>query len=220
MVSCHFLSCFEARSQSHRPGSKMRLVQYFSLFCLARGSNAFQQAKSRFPSKDRSFLTPAKFKSFKSMVAPSTLMLSTDSSSSQDSINPKYNHDNPRFFNSHGFRAAAVLATLYGVGYASGVTQSPLQLFSNQQVMITVHLLAFGIWFGSIVYSTFVGGITMVKNLPRPMFGKVQSKLFPKFFKLCTCSIVVEVRRRNLLQNEILNFLCINHSLFDISTTS
>ncbi len=43
-----------------------------------------------------------------------------------------------------------------------------------------VHLLAWGTWLGTLVYTTFVVGLTLFKNLPRQTFGRVQSKLFPQ----------------------------------------
>jgi hypothetical protein len=33
----------------------------------------------------------------------------------------------------------------------------------------------------------------MYKNLPRQTFGKLQSKLFPKYFNLCSVAIVVQL---------------------------
>jgi hypothetical protein len=54
--------------------------------------------------------------------------------------------------------------------------------------------LAFGTWFGTVFYTTFIAGLTMHNNLPRQTFGKLQSKLFPKYFLLCTISILLQVR--------------------------
>lgn len=54
-----------------------------------------------------------------------------------------------------------------------------------------VHLLAFATWLGSTVWVTFIGGITMFKNMPRQMFGKVQAKLFPQYFALHSAAIVL-----------------------------
>lgn len=58
----------------------------------------------------------------------------------------------------------------------------------------SVHLLSFSIWFGTVVHTTFVAGITMFKNLPRRVFGTLQSKLFPLYFRLCSGMIGVQVR--------------------------
>ena len=56
-----------------------------------------------------------------------------------------------------------------------------------------VHLVAFATWFGSNFWTTFVGGITMYKNLPRQTFGNLQSKLFPKYFQLSAITIVASL---------------------------
>ncbi len=37
-----------------------------------------------------------------------------------------------------------------------------------------IHVLAWGVWLGSNVWTTFIAGITMFKNLPRQTFGKLQ----------------------------------------------
>jgi len=113
--------------------------------------------------------------------------------STSSSFAPKYNHDNPRFFNTALFRTVAVLSSLCLAGYWVSTTSSPLTVPKSIYIVNMVHLLSFGAWFGAIVYTMFIGGVTMVKNLPRPMFGKVQSKLFPKFFKLCAISIILQV---------------------------
>lgn len=49
-----------------------------------------------------------------------------------------------------------------------------------------LHTTAYGIWLGTNVWTTFVAGLTMFKNLPRQQFGTLQSKLFPKYFQLGT----------------------------------
>ncbi len=36
------------------------------------------------------------------------------------------------------------------------------------------HILAYAAWMGSTVWTTFVAGITMMRNLPRQQFGKLQ----------------------------------------------
>jgi len=47
-----------------------------------------------------------------------------------------------------------------------------------------VHMLAFGTWFGTLAWTSFIFGIVAFRNLPRQTFGKLQSKLFPKYFAL------------------------------------
>ncbi|KAF8069605.1 Tmem205 [Scenedesmus sp. PABB004] len=49
-----------------------------------------------------------------------------------------------------------------------------------------VHLLCWGVMLGANVWNSFFVGLTMFKNMPRQMFGRVQSKLFPAFFALTT----------------------------------
>jgi hypothetical protein len=47
-----------------------------------------------------------------------------------------------------------------------------------------VHVLAYGTWFGTLAWTSFVFGIVAFRNLPRQTFGRLQSKLFPKYFAL------------------------------------
>ncbi|KAA6430083.1 MAG: transmembrane protein [Trebouxia sp. A1-2] len=54
-----------------------------------------------------------------------------------------------------------------------------------------VHLIAFGTFLGTNIWTTFVAGLTMFKNLPRQTFGKLQSKLFPKYFALLSTAMAV-----------------------------
>lgn len=55
-----------------------------------------------------------------------------------------------------------------------------------------IHVAAFGIWLGTIMWNTFFVGLTMFKHMPRQMFGRVQSQLFPKYFGLTTgCNVVL-----------------------------
>jgi hypothetical protein len=45
---------------------------------------------------------------------------------------------------------------------------------------------------GLQVFNTFVVGLTMFKNMPRQMFGTVQSKMFPRYFFLTSaCNILL-----------------------------
>jgi len=57
-----------------------------------------------------------------------------------------------------------------------------------------MHLFAFSTWFGTMIYTTFIFGITAFKNLPRQTFGKLQAKLFPKYFSLGSICLVIQVR--------------------------
>eukprot|EP00775_Hariotina_reticulata_P012764 gene12764-12893_t len=75
--------------------------------------------------------------------------------------------------------AAAVAAT------AASTTVMPAQAASF------VHLMAYGIFLGTNVWNSFFVGFTMFKNMPRQMFGRVQSKLFPMYFALTTAANLV-----------------------------
>jgi hypothetical protein len=95
-----------------------------------------------------------------------------------------------RLHNTNWFRSAAVLMALGVVGVAqeqSPVAQLPVRAGA------AIHMLAFGTWFGTVFYTTFILGLTMFKHLPRQTFGKLQSKLFPKYFSLCSTTIMLQV---------------------------
>ena len=94
-----------------------------------------------------------------------------------------------RIWNANWFRTGALLLVL---GLAGATQQSPVAKLSTQ-VAAAIHLLAFGTWFGTVFYTTFIAGLTMFKNLPRQTFGTLQSKLFPKYFLLCSITIVLQV---------------------------
>jgi hypothetical protein len=53
------------------------------------------------------------------------------------------------------------------------------------------HLLAWAALLGANLWTTFFAGLTMFRNLPRQVFGKLQSKLFPQYFWLETGSAAV-----------------------------
>lgn len=59
------------------------------------------------------------------------------------------------------------------------------------QGTLFVNLLAYAIVLGSTIWNTFFVGLTMFKNMPRQTFGKVQSKLFPRYFALTTAATIV-----------------------------
>ncbi|GMH37482.1 hypothetical protein BSKO_05355 [Bryopsis sp. KO-2023] len=56
----------------------------------------------------------------------------------------------------------------------------------SQKWAIFTHVIAFGAWFGASLWVSLIGGLTMFKNMPRQMFGRVQAKLFPKYFFLAS----------------------------------
>lgn len=80
-------------------------------------------------------------------------------------------------------RALTVCAA---VAAASGGTT----LLSSQGAAF-VHVLAYGTLLGTLVFNTFIVGLTMFGNMPRQMFGRVQSKMFPKYFSLTTASCLL-----------------------------
>jgi hypothetical protein len=104
------------------------------------------------------------------------------------------------------FRSVAILYTLLFAIYRGSTAAPPgwaslanatLQRVGRYLVLppnaaAMVHLLLFSIWFGTVVCTTFVAGIAMFKNLPRRVFGTLQSKLFPLYFWLCSVMIGVQ----------------------------
>ena len=111
----------------------------------------------------------------------------------------------PALHNSNVFRSVAILYALLfaiyqgsaaapGASSTNGLLNMGKYLVLPPRAAATVHLLSFSIWFGTVVYTTFVAGITMFKNLPRRVFGTLQSKLFPLYFRLCSVMIGVQVR--------------------------
>ena len=51
-------------------------------------------------------------------------------------------------------------------------------------VLSKFELLCFSVWFGAAIWVSFISGFVMFKTLPRHMFGRVQAKLFPRYFGL------------------------------------
>ncbi len=49
-----------------------------------------------------------------------------------------------------------------------------------KNVTAFAHVAAFGVWLGTNVWNSYFVGLTMFKNMPRQMFGRVQAALFPK----------------------------------------
>lgn len=92
---------------------------------------------------------------------------------------------------------------------------------SSSTAVAMAHLLSFVANYGAQLWVTLVAGLTMFYNLPRHMFGQVQSRLFPMFFlwSLVTSSVSIATYvtlhpyeswdRANLIQGVcmMLNFL-------------
>ncbi|PWZ53349.1 Transmembrane protein 205 [Zea mays] len=55
------------------------------------------------------------------------------------------------------------------------------------------HVLSFATSWGAALWATFIGGIIMFKNLPRHMFGNLQSKMFPAYFTLISACAAISV---------------------------
>lgn len=53
---------------------------------------------------------------------------------------------------------------------------------SSSTLIAMIHLGSFTAQYGTQLWVTLVAGLTMFYNLPRHMFGQVQSRLFPMFF--------------------------------------
>ena len=82
----------------------------------------------------------------------------------------------PALHNSPFFRSLAIvyalLFAIYQGSTAPSASTNALQKVGKYFILspkaaATVHLLAFSTWFGTVVYTTFIAGITMFKNLPR-----------------------------------------------------
>lgn len=67
-----------------------------------------------------------------------------------------------------------------------------------------IHLFAFTFWYGTLVYFTFIQAPVLFKNLPRPLFGEVQSHLFPAYYLIsyiCGTLLVVTYHLLHPLKN-------------------
>jgi hypothetical protein len=94
-----------------------------------------------------------------------------------------------RLHNTAAFRSLSLLTALTVAGFS---TNSPLALLPNQAIG-SIHVLSFATWFGMVAYTTFVAGITMFKNLPRQTFGRLQARLFPKYFAISSVALVLQL---------------------------
>eukprot|EP00929_Paragymnodinium_shiwhaense_P083988 TRINITY_DN44894_c0_g1_i1.p1 TRINITY_DN44894_c0_g1~~TRINITY_DN44894_c0_g1_i1.p1 ORF type:complete len:325 (-),score=62.57 TRINITY_DN44894_c0_g1_i1:241-1215(-) len=94
----------------------------------------------------------------------------------------------PALWNRQTFRAVAIAS-------GGAVAGAGLPFVS------LLHLCSYGIWLGANVWTTFVAGITMYKSLPRQTFGKLQAKLFPKYFQMgaaCSAALLLTSMRLGL----------------------
>jgi hypothetical protein len=94
-----------------------------------------------------------------------------------------------RIHNTKWFRSMSIFAVM---GLAGAWNKSPLTQLPTQVISL-LHLLSYSIFLGTNFYTTFIAGITMFQNLPRQMFGKLQAKLFPKYFSLSSIALLTQV---------------------------
>jgi len=87
-----------------------------------------------------------------------------------------------------GVRVLTILSALVLIGGKD--------LFKVGTTSIFTHLLGVSLYLGVNFYTTFVLGITLFKNLPVQMFGRLQSKLFPMYFQLLSGCLVVLLSSR------------------------
>ena len=68
--------------------------------------------------------------------------------------------------------------SLFGAGLYSGMF--------NESVLRSMHLLSFASYLGTSVWISFFSGIIAFRTLPRHMFGRLQSTIFPAYFCFST----------------------------------
>ena len=54
---------------------------------------------------------------------------------------------------------------------------------------VFLHLFSFASFFGCSMWVSFVAGLVMFKNMPRHNFGRLQAKLFPRYFQFCLITV-------------------------------
>lgn len=89
--------------------------------------------------------------------------------------------------NKQLFRGVVLIAVLFGCSWFSTVSNS------SSQRLVLLHLLAFSSWFGCSVWVSFVAGIVMFKTLPRHVFGRLQSRLFPAYFQFSVVTVALAI---------------------------
>ncbi len=97
-----------------------------------------------------------------------------------------------RLHNKNWFRSLVILSAVWIAG-KTVAPNSPAVIGRVSRAGAVLHLFSFGTWFGTVFYTTFIAGLTMFQNLPRQTFGKLQSKLFPKYFFLSSVTIIVQL---------------------------
>mmetsp|Transcript_14957 Transcript_14957/g.29893 ORF Transcript_14957/g.29893 Transcript_14957/m.29893 type:complete len:208 (+) Transcript_14957:150-773(+) len=69
-----------------------------------------------------------------------------------------------------------------------------------RHILILVHLLSFASWFGCSVWVSFVAGIVTFKSLPRHVFGRLMSRLFPAYFKFSVVTVTAAIFSASALE--------------------
>ena len=94
-----------------------------------------------------------------------------------------------------GILAAILGGCIWFSSYSTASSSSKIGggTIMNDHSTMLLHLVAFASWFGCSVWVSFVAGIVMFKNLPRHVFGRLQSKLFPAYFLFSTGAIVISI---------------------------
>jgi hypothetical protein len=125
---------------------------------------------------------------------PGTTALSSASSSSTETPQPWIT---PALHNSNAVRSLALLVAVGATGLltktTATTTTTTLLSLPSAQIAVAIHLFSFATSFGTNLYTTFVLGLTMIKHLTRQTFGKLQAKLFPKYFALSSLTLVLQV---------------------------
>jgi len=81
------------------------------------------------------------------------------------------------------FRASTIMIVLAVSILTAKNRVSYDTLHSLKESKWVIHLFAFACFYGCSMWVTFVAGLVMFKSLPRHVFGKLQSKLFPRYFQ-------------------------------------
>lgn len=89
----------------------------------------------------------------------------------------------PSIFNKSWLRAMALALAVVAAARSSVLIPGNLSKFT--------HIAAFGLWFGASVWVSFIGSLTMFKNMKRQDFGRIQAKLFPKYFAWSSAAIII-----------------------------
>lgn len=89
----------------------------------------------------------------------------------------------PSVFNKSWVRAAALALAVVAAARSTTLVPGNLSSFA--------HIAAFGLWFGASVWVSFIASLTMFKNMKRQDFGRIQAKLFPKYFAWSSAAIII-----------------------------